>query len=242
MIRTVIVDDESRARKNLFLLLEQQPDIQIVAEASNGDDAIVIISELHPDLVFLDIKMPQQSGFDILDKLLRLRINDFEVVFLTAYDEYAIKAIKYAAFDYLLKPIDEQELIESLIKFRAKDRSLLPNNSQLLFNQLNICQKLRIKTKTGYEFLEVDDILFIEGDGSYSIVTMHNMVKHTVSKTIKDLNEDLPDSLFIRIHKTYLINKRYLKSLNIKDKICTLKHQENLIELPVSSRLVRNLG
>ncbi len=164
------------------------------------------------------------------------------MVFLTAYNEFAIKAIKYAAFDYLLKPIDEQELIESLIKFRAKDRTLLPNHSQLLFNQLNICQKLRIKTKTGYEFLEVDDILYIEGDGSYSFVFMQNLVKHTVSKTIKDLIEDLPDSLFIRIHKTYLINKRYLKSLNMKDKICTLKHQENIIELPVSSRLVRNLG
>jgi two-component system LytT family response regulator len=241
MIRTVIVDDESKARKNLSILLEQQPDVEIVAEAANGDEAIKVISEFLPDLVFLDIKMPQQSGFDVLDKLLRMRINDFEVVFLTAFDAYAIKAIKYATFDYLLKPIDEQELIETLIKFRAKDRSKLSQNTEILINQLDPYRKLRIKTKTGYIFLDVDEIMYIEGDGSYSNLIMSDLITHTISKTIKFIVEDLPETTFVRTHKAILINKRFLKSVNIKSKTCIVQSGKNSVELPISTRLMKNI-
>jgi two-component system LytT family response regulator len=241
MIRTIIVDDESHARKSLTLLLEQQPDVEIVAEASNGIEAIRVISDLRPDLVFLDVKMPQLSGFDVLDKLIHLGINNFEVVFLTAFDKFAIKAIKYAAFDYLMKPIDEQELLESLIKFRTKDRSKIAINTELLLKQLEPHKKLKINNSNGYEYVNIDDIVYVQGDGSYSIIMMQNNVSHTVCRTLKDIFEDLKVSYFVRIHKTYIINKQFLKCYNRTTKECTLVTDIKEYKLLVSSRLIKNI-
>jgi len=241
MIKTVIVDDESRARKNLILLLEKIPEVNILAEASNADDAIDAIVNHKPDLIFLDVKMPQQSGFDLLDKLLKLGITGFDVIFLTAFDDYAIKAIKHAAFDYLLKPIDENELKETIIKFKVKKNSELSVKSEMLHSILDPKQKLQVKTASGYEFVNIDEIVFIKGDSNYSIIITKNNIKHTICHTLKDITEELPAKDFIRVHKTYIINKNYMCSYNRNTRLCNLKAESEQFEVPVSTRLVNNL-
>lgn len=241
MYKAVIVDDESKARNNLIQLLQKHSDLLIVGEASNYDEAIQIITEKMPDLIFLDIKMPQHSGFDVLDKLIQLDIRNFDVVFLTAYDEYAIKAIKYAAFDYLLKPIDEEELHETLIKFKAKKRNKHFLNIEALRSMLDPCKRLKINTKTGYEFISHTEITYFEGDSNYTKMVLADGNSYNICRTLKDIENELIASTFVRVHKAFIINKQYLSAYNKEEKKCVLKTPTHFFEIPVSIRLVKNL-
>jgi two-component system, LytTR family, response regulator len=240
MVKALIVDDESKARKSLAILLCQLGNVEVVSEASNGEEAIIMISQHRPDVVFLDVKMPMMGGFDVLDELNKMNINSFHTVFLTAYDEYALKAIKYGAFDYLLKPVDADELkktIEKVVKAIQKSNAQLEANQLVPYSE----QKLRLATTTGYDFVSPADIVYIKGDGNYSYLHTTDNQTYSMAKTIKDLHQITGCDSFIRIHKTYLVNKKYLSCYNKNDRYCVLKVQEREYRLPVSTRQARNL-
>ena len=153
MYKVLIVDDEEKARKNLRNVLVNHKDFVVSAEAENGKEALDRILSEHPDLVFLDVKMPQEDGFALLDNLLKLGIQNMTIVFLTAYDEFALKAIKYAVFDYLLKPVDPDEFGKTLNKFRANKVHDTGSGLVKLKELLDNTNKIRFNTKTGYIFL-----------------------------------------------------------------------------------------
>lgn len=213
MITAIIIDDEAKGRLALRQKLESYcPEVVILGEASDGIEALSAIEELHPQLIFLDIEMPKMNGFEMLNAI---KEKNFQVIFTTAYDQYAIKAIKYAAFDYLLKPIDIEELktaVERVISTEntqtKKQIELLQQNMQNPKKQLN---KLAVPTLEGLLFFDINDIIHLEANSNYTNIFFTNKPKIIASKTLKDFEELLPSDIFFRTHHSHLINLNYIK-------------------------------
>ena len=211
-VRAILVDDEESARDVLENLLRRFcPDVKLIAKCENVLQAVEIIQKEQPDLVFLDIEMPNYAGYEIVNFFTEIK---FEIIFVTAYDQYAIRAFEIAAIDYLLKPIDIERL--KLAVSRVMERSNFEQQAQrlsLLSNSLESkeLKKIAISDKGMQFILTVEKIVAIEAMESYSIIHTTDK-KHTVSKNLKHfetLFEGLPQ--FIRVHKSWLINKEYLK-------------------------------
>lgn len=213
MINAIIIDDEAKGRLALREKLSAYcPQIKVLAEATNGQEAIMLIQHHKPQLIFLDIEMPRMNGFEMLNELPE---KNFHIIFTTAYDQYAIKAIKYAAFDYLLKPIDIEELRTAVSKIDTqgnnqtkKQVELLSQNMQQPKKQLS---KLAIPTLDGLLFYNISDIIHLEANSNYTNIYLINKIKITASKTLKEFEELLPDDIFFRTHHSHLINLNYIK-------------------------------
>jgi len=242
MYKVIIVDDEEKARRNVSKVLDMHDDIQIIGEADNGIGAYDIILARKPDIVFLDIKMPQEDGFSLLDDLFKLGVNDLTIIFLTAYDEFAIKAIKYGVFDYLLKPVDPDDLKKTLDRFRAKKNHTTEEGMRKLMEMLDMGSKIKFITSTGYAYFQPRDIMYVCADGSYSKVFLSGQNFHQICRSLKDSEEQLLPWGFIRVHKSYLINKQYLTAYNKLKRFCTLTKDGFSIDLPVSIRNAKNIS
>ena len=218
MFKAVIVDDEPKAIQSLtWELTNFNKDIEIIKTFTNPEDALLFLKHTIPDCLFLDIQMPAMDGFQFLDKL---NNRDIAVVITTAYDEYAIKALKREAIDYLLKPIDSDDLKETLNKIK-KFKSRIINSDDIEnilidFNSKNNQKKITISTEGKLIFLNPDDILFAESDGNYSTLFLIGNQKLLVTKKLKEINVILPNNKFFRIHNSYIINlgkiKEFLKT------------------------------
>jgi len=215
MLRSIIVDDELKNVKILKTLLRDNcPQVEVVGEAGNADDALILILTLKPDLLFLDVVMPNGTAFDLLNKLMPL---DFDVVFVTAHDNYAIKAFRYAALDYLLKPVSIDEL-QSAVQKALKKVANKSYNDQLSVlisqfrNNANSLMSLAIPTIEGLLFYDMNDIVRIEASGAYTIIYSSAKEKVISSKNIREYELQLPVDLFYRVHNSHIINiKRLMK-------------------------------
>ncbi|PKI12807.1 LytR/AlgR family response regulator transcription factor [Colwellia sp. 12G3] len=231
-ISVLIVDDEPLAREGVSLRLQQEADIEIIGECENGSDAIRAILSLQPDLVFLDIKMPTVNGFDVVNAVGADHMPP--VIFLTAYDEYAIDAFNSHAIDYLLKPIDDDRFKESLKHARAQilKNTIAERSEQLtqLLSQTNPSQKLPTNTSaigtsgnqqhkrlviraSGHVYLlEASDIYWVEAEGDY--VSVHTPQKsHLVRDTMKNMEQRLTEQGFQRVHRSSIVNLHYVREL-----------------------------
>jgi two-component system LytT family response regulator len=215
-LKILIVEDETRGRSVLKAMLILISPNFIVEEAANVDDAVKIIERFNPDLVLLDIEMPYKNGFDLLAEL---PSRTFDVIFTTAYNSYAIRAIKFSAMDYLLKPIDAEEL-ELAIDKTTQKRKLNENfaNSQInnLLENLKIINKQKFKlslpTFQGNLFISVDEIIRCESDANYTRFFLNNDNKSVlVSKTLKDYEDLLTEYGFCRVHNSFMINLKFIK-------------------------------
>ncbi|HEX7414884.1 MAG TPA: LytTR family DNA-binding domain-containing protein [Bacteroidia bacterium] len=219
MIKALIVEDEKQSSQLLNTLVGKHcKDIEVVATAANVKQAVAAIHKHQPDLVFLDITMPDGSGFDLLEKVSPIQ---FDIIFTTATDKHAIKAIKYAALDYLLKPIDVEELKSSVNKLILKKNNLntVENLTHLLDNlkeNSNSYQKITLPTGTAYEIVYIKDIIRCEADGSYTTFFLTHGKKLLVTHALIQYEELLPEKEFMRVHRHHLINinhvTRYIKT------------------------------
>jgi two-component system, LytTR family, response regulator len=212
MLTAIIIDDEAKGRMALKKKLQDYcEEVQLVGEAGNGEEGIKQIETHHPDIVFLDIEMPRMSGFEMLHKLHQ---KDFSLIFTTAYDQYAIKAIKYAAFDYLLKPIDIEELKLAVSKIKNESGNNNENKiaalEQNLFSK-NSFNKIAISTLDGLLFFNISDIIQLDANSNYTTIYFNNHPKLIASKTLKDFEELLPADTFFRSHHSHIINLNYIK-------------------------------
>lgn len=213
MIKAVIVDDEPKAIQSLTWELSKfSNDIEIVNTFSSPEKAIAYLELNTPDCLFLDIQMPTMDGFQFLDKLTN---KDFAIIITTAYNEYGIKALKNESIDYLLKPIDSDDLNDTIKKIK-KFNSRLVNSSIIedafmKFNSQLAQKKITINTEGKLIFLNIDDILFVESDGNYSTIFMTDGQKLVVTKKLKEVNSLLPDHCFFRIHNSFVINLNKVK-------------------------------
>ncbi|WP_422089928.1 LytR/AlgR family response regulator transcription factor [Tenacibaculum ovolyticum] len=218
MLKAVIVDDEPKAIQGLSWELSNfNNDLEIIQTFTVAEEAIKYINENPIDCLFLDIEMPTMDGFQLLEKLDK---KDFAVVITTAYNEYAIKALKSEAIDYLLKPIDSDDLEETL--GRVKNHYIKNSNNEKFekilsnFNEKFNRKKITINTDGKLVFLEQSEILFVESDGNYCSIHIINNKKIVVTKKLKEINQLLPEDHFFRIHNSFIINlnkiKEFLKS------------------------------
>jgi two-component system, LytTR family, response regulator len=237
MISAIIVDDEQKGRESLKLLINEYcPKVEILTLCSNVSDAYNSIMKMSPDLVFLDIQMKDETGFDLLKKFDKV---NFEVIITTAHSNYAITAIKYSAIDYLLKPIDVAELQDAVA--RVDEKRNTPDLLQRLGNLIENVKvssveeyKLAIPSSDGLMFIKATDIVYCEAEGNYTTFNLKNGKKYIVSKTLKEYENILNYHQFFRIHHSYLVNlKEIVKYTRGEGGFVTMS---NAINLDVSKR------
>lgn len=213
MVKAVIVDDEVKAIQSLTWELSNfSDDVNVIETFTNPEDAIDFIDNHILDCLFLDIQMPTMDGFQFLEKLTN---KDFAVVITTAYNEFAIKALKHEAIDYLLKPIDSDDLQETIKKIKKYNLKLV-NSSKieevlLSFNEKLNQKKITINTDGKLIFLDTEEILFVESDGNYCTIFMERSQKIVVTKKLKEMNMIFPENQFFRIHNSFVVNLKKIK-------------------------------
>ena len=209
-MKTIIVDDERLARKELNTLLENHPEIEIIDEAVNADDALEKINHHQPDLVFLDIQMPGKSGFELLEQLDKTP----HVIFTTAYDEFAIKAFDFNALDYLMKPVQEERLKESIHKVQTM-MERKPEEKEFdatADRKLTIHDQVFVKDGDKCWFVKLEDIRLFESDGNY-IKVYFNTFKPMIHKSLNALDERLDERSFFRASRKHIINLRWVDTI-----------------------------
>ena len=221
MIKAILIDDEPESLKSLEKLLQSEcPGVQIVDQCNNGKEAIMSIKNSHPDLLFLDIDMPYINGFELLEMVPDV---DFEVIFTTAHDEYALKAFRISAADYLLKPIDKEQLKKAVEKVRIlREKGQSSAQIQFLIEQLkdienNEVKRIALPTFDGLEFIDMSDIIYCKSDGAYSYVYFRDGTNLYISKTLRYLEDALCNFHFFRIHRSYIVNLHEVKKYSKTD-------------------------
>lgn len=203
-IRTILIDDEPLATKELSVMLQKFPDIEIVDTASNSKEAIEKIQSLHPELIFLDINLPGKSGFELLEEL-----DDAPyVIFVTAYDQFAIKAFEVNALDYILKPVNNDRLSEAIEKIKNQ----IQNKKTLEKQKLSIDKKIFIKDGEQCHFVPLSGITHIESVGNYSKI-FYSTKKPLLHKSLNYLEEKLPGDYFFRANRQIIINVNYISNI-----------------------------
>lgn len=224
-LKTIIVDDEKDALNFIESIIKDYcPQLEVVGTADSAKKGIKIINEKKPDLVFLDVEMPRGSGFDLLSSI---PDKSFDVIFVTAFNHYAVKAIKFSAVDYILKPINISEFIQAInkvMKKRELSQNQAPGYMALLENiNTRIPKKLAIPTSDGMEYLNTEEIIRIEAEGSYCRFYLTDGRKFLVSKNLKKYQELLTENNFFRAHNSHLVNLYLVKKF--------IRHDEGLAEM-----------
>lgn len=232
-IKAILVDDEEGARVMLSALLEEYcPEVEILKECSNVPEAVLAINKYEPDVVFLDIEMPEYNGFELINFFKEI---DFEIIFVTAYSQYAIRAFEVSAIDYLLKPLEIENLKKAVEKVKTKT-SLVSMQERLNLMKSTYAggdiQKIALPLSDGLTFVEVDDIILFEAERAYTNVFLKDKSKHLVSKPMRVFEELLDNRLFFfRPHRSHLINLHYIKQYNRRDSMLKM---ENGLSIPVA--------
>jgi two-component system, LytTR family, response regulator len=219
-LRTVIIDDEIDCVSVVKKLITLHcPELAVVATSTDSVEAVNILLRLRPDVVLLDIEMPIMNGFQILEEIGEF---NFQLVFTTAYDRYAVKAFKYSAIDYLLKPIDPIELkatVQKVLQKQRIDQQQLDLLRRQLYSpqQSAMSEKLALPYQQGYIFIDVNDIIFAEADDCYARIHLTTGEVHLITKTLGELEQTLDNQHFFRIHRQYLVNRTKVKRYNKAD-------------------------
>ncbi len=236
-LSTVIVDDEMNARENLHLLIQSFcPELEVVGLAGSADEAKILIKQYSPDVVFLDINMPQKNGFDLLEEV---ETKNFNVVFTTAHSEYALEAFKADAIDYIQKPIDIDDLRKATEKAMRYSPSM-DDDSSTANNQItpeDEMEKISIPTRSGYIFIENKDIVYFKANENYTEIILSSGKKLISSKTIKRYEEKMNDKIFYRTHKSFIINK-HNHMVEVSRNGGNLVIMSNGHEIPIARRRV----
>lgn len=226
MLRAIIIDDELTGINTLKLLIEKHtPDVRIIASSTDPHEGIKIINDYLPDILFLDVSMPKMNGFELLEKL---SFRSFHLVFTTAHNEYALQAIKNKATDYLLKPIDIDELktcIDAITTIPATKP--VPNNS---------LKNIALSVKDGVIFVKPEEIIRLEAEGSYTMFILKNNQKHLVSKGLKEYENLLLTESFFRCHNSHIVNLYEVTKLVSNEGLFVRMSDNSLVEVSKRSK------
>lgn len=214
MIRAILIDDEKHCLRTLEISLQKScPEIEIIGSFDSAQKGLEQIRSVHPDLLFLDIEMPNMNGFELLEKLEHFH---FDIIFTTAFDEYALNAFKVSAVDYLLKPISEQDLRTAVDKVlerqNASQKQVDKIMEQVKKNLSAEINKIPINTSRGIDFVNVSDIVYCRAESNYTFIYFTNNAKKLLAKTLKSFEESLPTSHFYRPHQSYIVNLEHVNT------------------------------
>jgi two-component system LytT family response regulator len=218
-LTAVIIEDESGPLQLLESLIIANRHITLAGTTRDPQKAIDLIINLNPDILFLDINMPDKSGFEILDDLKKIKSVNPYIVFTTAFDEFAVRAFEYAAFDYLLKPIDPVRLNDTILRCIDSRNTSRSQNTLIL---LDSYKKLSFRNISGIVFIDPDDIIFIEASGNYSIFHLTGGKTETVTMLLGKIEEQIDNERFFRISRSALINLDFIKKVNTRQLHCIL--------------------
>ena len=219
MAKIIIIDDEKHCVNVLGKLIKKvHPDYEIAGAFSNPVEGLEYIRNHPPDLLFLDIEMPVLNGFALLDRILPI---DFDIIFTTAYDRYAIRAFRYSAINYLLKPITEKSIVQALSRWEKRRKKTVPEQWELLQNNLKseseAVSRIALPTGAGYHIVEIKDIVRCESDNNYTSFFLDDENKLLICRTLKEIEEMLGDYGFLRVHQSHLINPKFVKGILKQD-------------------------
>jgi two-component system LytT family response regulator len=208
MIRALIIDDEIHCVKSLLWDLHQAaPQIEVVGSAASGAEGLEMIALHNPELIFLDISMPGMNGFEMLEQLPSI---PFKIIFTTAHDQYAAKAFRKSAVDFLVKPIDRNDLAEAIqkvsVNFETEKNNSVVSNLLHNYRRPEAMQRVALPLRDGYEFVVPEEIIYLEAEGSYTKIYFSDKKQVLVSRSIGEISEMLPTELFVRIHHSYIVN------------------------------------
>ncbi|GAA4804925.1 LytTR family DNA-binding domain-containing protein [Litoribaculum gwangyangense] len=234
MTNIIIIDDEMHCANVLESLIKKvHADYNITGIFTNPLKGLEFIQNHPPDLLFLDIEMPHLNGFALLDRLLPI---DFDIIFTTAYDQYAIKAFQYSAINYLLKPIAEKSIVRALSIWEKRIRKTSHEQWELfqknLKNTPKDCSKIALPTGVGYHIVEIATIIRCQSDNNYTYFFFKDENKMLISRTLKEIDDMLTEHGFLRVHQSHLINPKYVKGILRQDGGCLIMHDN--VEIPVS--------
>jgi two-component system LytT family response regulator len=240
-ITALIVDDEERARNLLERLLSRIPGIVVCGKASSADEALEIMLSQSPELVFLDVQMPEKNGFQLVEYFKKYLLNT-TVIFVTAHAEFAINALKVSAFDYLLKPVMMSQLTETILRFKAvKLQTAKDRKVDLLLEMANKPCKIKFNTRSGYILVSPAEIMYCEADVNYTRFYFGQENKEIVTVNLGRLEEILAPYSFYRISRSILINSAFLKKADRQKKQCLLVKGEEKIFLDIPPNHIREL-
>ncbi len=230
MVQAILIDDEQSAIKSLKWEIEQFcHGVDIIGTYSNPVEAIDAINTSHPECVFLDIEMPEMDGFQLLEQL---NFRDFDLIITTAYDSYALQAFKEKAIDYLLKPVDSDDLVRAVNKVKDnKSKNELGSKLKELISNQSIFKKIALPLTGKTIFVNPAEILYCKSDGNYTEVYFKDAKKEMLSRKLKDVEAIINDDLFVRVHNSYIVNVNFIREYSKRDAVVVL---ENGISIPVS--------
>ncbi|WP_310992396.1 LytR/AlgR family response regulator transcription factor [Aequorivita marina] len=242
MIKVIIIDDEAHCTNVLQSLIEKvHSDYTITGVFTNPLQGLEFIKKNPPDLLFLDIEMPNLNGFTLLDNLLPI---DFDVIFTTAYDQYAIKAFNYSAINYLLKPITEKNIVKALSNWEKRRKKTSSQQWKLLQDQLADSVKevsqIALPTGVGYQIVEIENIVRCQSDSNYTNIFCKDENKVLISRTLKEIQELLKDHGFLRVHQSHLINPQFVKGILKHDGGSLIMSDD--LEIPVSRQKAKQIN
>ncbi len=233
-LKCVIVDDEPKAISVLSSLISNISDLNLLATFSDPCEALSKIEDLNPDLLFVDIEMPFKNGFELVDSIRLMGLKP-RIIFTTGYDQFAVKAIKQQAFDYLLKPVTKSDISEVLSRSKHEKR----NDDQKIHDRKN---RLRFNTLNGFFVVEIAEIVYVRADGNYSELFMRNGDTKLITSNLAKIEELLDSKVYCRIGRSFIANTNYLTQVNRRKGLCVLKAGEDEVSLPISRKWIRILG
>ncbi|MFK7784226.1 MAG: LytR/AlgR family response regulator transcription factor [Crocinitomicaceae bacterium] len=229
MHKALIIEDEEFIRKGLIKLVEEiTSEISIVGECSSVNDALILMNACKPDLVFLDVNLADGNAFEFLDKVERV---DFNIIFITAHEEFALKALKKDAVDYILKPVNRDELASAISKvLRSSNVNYASPNNLRSWHEEN--GKIILRLSDGYQVISLSDLMYCKSDRGYTTFYMSNGSSYMASRPLKKFEEKLPENQFYRVHKSYFVNMAYIDKYDRKGFVLL----NGGAEVPVSNR------
>ena len=242
LLKILIVDDEPEARELLKFILQDEEGLSVAGMAGNVDDAVKLLKKERPDLVFLDIQMPDKDGFHFIEQVNRSSHKP-GIIFVTAFDNYAIQAIRNSVFDYILKPVREEELINAVNRYR--NRSVNDRN-QDLSKLIEILKgdepgKIKLNTRSGYSLIHPSEVVYCKADGNYTHIQLSNGTREVTTQNLGAIDELLHSGTFFRVSRSYLVNLKYLARVDRKNCLCVLEYPGESCSIKIPSQKVKLL-
>jgi len=240
-IKILIVDDEKEARDILENLLAEMETVKVIAKAENVETGVEAILKFAPDIVFRDVQMPKRNGFELIHEIMNFNPKP-TIVFVTAYNEYAIDAIRHAAFDYLLKPVKFTDLQKTILRFLKEKPDKSINSKHLSLLEEIKKNKLRFNTRSGFILIDINEIAYCQAEGSYTLICKKNQNTELITMYLAQIEEMLKGEQFFRIGRSTIINLNYLTKVDRKTRKCTIELDSQQLDLKISRKYVGELA